>query len=230
VVQYRGKLMPLVAMRESFRMQTEGRQPILVFSDQDSTLGLMVDEIVDIVESELNIELRSTDQGILGSAVIAGQATEIIDVGYYLTRAFGDWFRNHEDVPFGQAGDRHRVLLVDDSPFFRNLMVPLLSVEGYAVETAETAEGALKRRDSGEVFSAIISDIEMPGMNGFDFAQEVRHDARWRGTPIIAHSSHASAADFARGHAAGFTDYVSKADRGALLNSLAQILSSGGNA
>jgi len=230
VVQYRGKLMPLVVMRDSFRMRTEGRQPILVFSDQDSTLGLMVDEIVDIVESELNIELRSTDQGILGSAVIAGQATEIIDVGFYLTRAFGDWFRSRTDVPFGQADDRHRVLLVDDSPFFRNLMVPLLSVEGYAVETAETAEGALKRRDEGEHFSAIISDIEMPGMNGFDFAQQVRHDARWAGTPIIAHSSHASAADFARGHAAGFTDYISKADRGALLTSLAQILSGGGNA
>ncbi len=230
VVQYRGKLMPLVAMRESFRMQTEGRQPILVFSDQDSTLGLMVDEIVDIVESELNIELRSTDQGVLGSAVIAGQATEIIDVGYYLTRAFGDWFKSRTDVPFGQADDRRRVLLVDDSPFFRNLMVPLLSVEGYAVETADTAESALKRRDGGEVFSAIISDIEMPGMSGFDFAQEVRHDARWAATPIIAHSSHASAADFARGHAAGFTDYVSKADRGALLSSLAQILSGGGNA
>jgi len=230
VVQYRGQLMPLVAMRDSFRMRAEGRQPILVFSDRDSTLGLMVDEIVDIVESDMNIELRSTDPGILGSAVISGQATEIIDVGYFLTRAFGDWFRNHDDGPFGQPNDRPRVLLVDDSPFFRNLMIPLLSVQGYQVETAETAEGALKRRDGGERFSAIVSDIEMPGMNGFDFAAAVRDDARWRDTPIIAHSTHASAADFARGHQAGFTDYVSKADRGALLQALAQVLATGGRA
>ncbi len=230
VVQYRGQLMPLVAMRDSFRMRAEGRQPILVFSDRDSTLGLMVDEIVDIVESDMNIELRSTDPGILGSAVISGQATEIIDVGYFLTRAFGDWFKNHDGTPFGQPNDKPRVLLVDDSPFFRNLMIPLLSVQGYQVETAETAEGALKRRDGGERFSAIVSDIEMPGMNGFDFAAAVRDDARWRDTPIIAHSTHASAADFARGHQAGFTDYVSKADRGALLQALAQVLATGGRA
>lgn len=222
--------MPLVVMRDSFRMRTEGRQPILVFSDQESTLGLMVDEIVDIVESELNIELRSTDQGILGSAVIAGQATEIIDVGFYLTRAFGDWFKNHDDSPFGQASEKRKVLLVDDSPFFRNMLVPLLSVAGYAVETADNAEIALKRRDEGEQFSVIISDIEMPGMNGFEFAEEVKRDYRWRETPIIALSSHTNKSDFDRGREVGFADYVAKFDREALLKSLAQTLSTEGNA
>ncbi|MGQ4828220.1 response regulator, partial [Enterococcus faecalis] len=85
---------------------------------------------------------------------------------YFLTRAFGDWFKNHDDSPFGQASEKHKVLLVDDSPFFRNMLVPLLSVAGYAVETADNAEIALKWRDEGEQFSVIISDIEMPGMNG----------------------------------------------------------------
>ncbi len=230
VVQYRGKLMPLVTMREGFQMRSEGRQPILVFSDHESTLGLMVDEIVDIVESELNIELKSSDQGILGSAVIAGQATEIIDVGYFLTRAFGDWFKNHDDSPFGQASEKHKVLLVDDSPFFRNMLVPLLSVAGYAVETADNAEVALKRRDEGEQFSVIISDIEMPGMNGFEFAEEVKRDYRWRETPIIALSSHTNKSDFDRGREVGFADYVAKFDREALLKSLAQTLSAGGTA
>ncbi len=230
VVQYRGKLMPLVTMREGFQMRTEGRQPILVFSDHESTLGLMVDEIVDIVESELNIELKSSDQGILGSAVIAGQATEIIDVGYFLTRAFGDWFKNHDDSPFGQASEKRKVLLVDDSPFFRNMLVPLLSVAGYAVETADNAEIALKRRDEGEQFSVIISDIEMPGMNGFEFAEEVKRDYRWRETPIIALSSHTNKSDFDRGREVGFADYVAKFDREALLKSLAQTLSTEGSA
>lgn len=230
VVQYRGRLMPLISMRDDFQRRTEGRQPILVFSDQDKTMGLMVDEIVDIVESALSIELRSSDAGILGSAVIANKATEIIDVGFFLAKAFGDWFKNHDDTAFGSESGRARILLVDDSPFFRNMLVPLLSVAGYEVDTADNADDALRRREGGERYSIIISDIEMPGMNGFELAEEIKRDERWRTTPIIALSSHTNKADFDRGREVGFADYVAKFDRDALIKSLSQTLSTAGSA
>jgi two-component system chemotaxis sensor kinase CheA len=57
VVQYRGKLMPLVPIDPSWKFRHEGRQPVLVFADTDRTMGLMVDEIVDIVEDRLQVEL-----------------------------------------------------------------------------------------------------------------------------------------------------------------------------
>jgi two-component system chemotaxis sensor kinase CheA len=229
VVQYRGKLMPLVAIDGSFNMKTEGQQPVLVFSDHEHTMGLVVDEIVDIVEEQLKIELAVNQPGLIGTAVVSGKATDIIDAGYYLVQAWGDWFGTDEaEARTSQEGKR--VLLVDDSPFFRNLLTPLLSVAGYDVTTVESADKALAMRDAGSSFDAIISDIEMPGMNGFEFAQAVRREGAWAGLPLVALSSHATEKDFERGREVGFTDYVAKFDRDALLQTLAQTLSSKGAA
>ena len=72
VVQYRGRLMPLVKIDDQAEMQSDGRQPILVFTDQDRSMGLVVDEIVDIVEDRLNVELAAARDGLLGTSVVAG--------------------------------------------------------------------------------------------------------------------------------------------------------------
>lgn len=230
VVQYRGKIMPLVTMNEQAKIVEKGRQPILVFSDNDRTMGLVVDEIVDIVDEHLNVEMASNVEGMIGSAVVRGQATDIIDVGYYLQKCFGDWFGGAETAAYGSSTSSQRVLLVDDSPFFRNMLVPLLSVAGYEVSTAENPVEALSMRDDGRQFDVIVSDIEMPEMDGFQFAEEVRKDERWADTPIVALSSHTTPQDFDRGRKVGFSDYVAKFDRDALMNTLSQTLRAGGGA
>jgi two-component system chemotaxis sensor kinase CheA len=223
VVQYRGRLMPLVTIDGSYDVRTSGRQPVLVFADEQRAMGLAVDEIVDIVEDRLDIELKSHRTGMLGTAVIAGLATEVVDVGHYLTRAFDDWFEKLVESDGRANGNRlTRVLLVDDSPFFRNMLRPLLSVAGYDVTTAENADSALKLREAGVDFDVIVSDIEMPGMDGFAFAEAVKADTRWQNTPLVALSSRTSPSDFDRGREVGFTDYVAKFDRDALLESLSQ--------
>jgi two-component system chemotaxis sensor kinase CheA len=71
----------------------------------------------------------------------------------------------------------------------------------------------------------IVSDIEMPGMNGFEFARTARAHAKWQDTPMVALSSHATPEDFDRGREAGFNDYVAKFDRDALLQVLTETLS-----
>jgi two-component system chemotaxis sensor kinase CheA len=223
MVQYRGQLMPLVAMQEGMAMPTEGRQPVLVFSDHLHSMGLLVDEIVDIVEDRLEVELSSASPGRLGSAIVAGKATDIIDTGYYLTQAFTDWFGD-KDAVFGEETSR-RLLLIDDSPFFRNLIAPLLSSAGYDVVTASSADQALKLCDRGEQYDVIISDIEMPGMSGFEFAETLKKNERWRDTPLVALSSHSSPKDIARGRQVGFDDYVAKFDRDALLQTLSEAFS-----
>lgn len=225
VVQYRGKLMPLVDFSEDHKMEDEGRQPILVFTDGERSMGLIVDEIVDIVEETLNIELASNVTGIIGSAIVAGKATGVIDTSHYLSLAFGDWFRVDSDGPFGSENRQPSVLLVDDSAFFRNLLMPVLATAGYEVSTATSGNEALKYRDEGADFDIIVSDIEMPGLSGFEFAEQVRADnSRWSQVPVIALSSHASPKDLARGHQVGFTDYVPKSDREALLETLNRTL------
>src|SRR5579862_6755961 len=99
MVQYREQLMPLVQM-DGVEVRSSGSQPILVFADDGRSMGLVVDEIIDIVEERLHIEVAgSSGQGILGSAVIKGQATEVIDVGHFLPMAFSDWFTRKEMRP-----------------------------------------------------------------------------------------------------------------------------------
>ncbi|MDX9690278.1 MAG: chemotaxis protein CheW [Alphaproteobacteria bacterium] len=224
VVQYRGKLMPLVTIDGATRLKDEGSQPILVFSDHERSMGLVVDEIVDIIEDHLDVNLSAQRPGYIGSAIVAGKATDMVDTGYYLSQAYQNWFNSHQDESFGEEKS-HRVLLVDDSPFFRNLLTPLLTVAGYTVTTAENPAQALKMREEGEEFDVIVSDIEMPGMSGFDFASTVRREGgKWSELPFIALSSYATPRDIERGRVAGFTDYVAKFNRDALLASLQQTL------
>jgi two-component system chemotaxis sensor kinase CheA len=216
MVQYRDQLMPLVQM-DGVSLRTEGAQPILVFSDDGRSMGLVVDEIIDIVEERLNIEVASTHEGILGSAVIKGEATEVIDVGHFLPMAFADWFSRNEMRPSASA---QSVLLVDDSAFFRNMLAPVLKAAGYRVRVADNAQEGLVVLRSGLRFDAILTDIEMPDMNGFEFAEAIKADQRLDAMPIIALSSMVSPAAIERGRQAGFHDYVAKFDRPGLIAAL----------
>ena len=226
VVQYRDKLMPLVAIDDKYVMNKEGCQPILVFADGEHSMGLIVCEIVDIVEDRIDIQLASDKPGLIGSAIIAGHATDVIDAGFYLTEAFRDWFdRGELSSKTKKKGMGRRILLVDDSAFFRYLIAPILEVSGYSVTSVESAEDALRLENDGNMYDAIVSDIDMPGMDGFEFAKSVRSSSRWSHLPMVALSSYASEQDFDRGRMVGFSDYVSKADRDALLQALDELLS-----
>jgi len=216
MVQYRDQLMPLVQM-EGVSIQTSGSQPILVFADERRAMGLVVDEIIDIVEERLNIEVAGQHEGILGSAVIKGQATEVIDVGHFLPMAFADWFTRKEMTP---SQTSQSVLLVDDSAFFRNMLAPVLKAAGYKVRVATNAQEGLSALRSGQAFNVVVTDIEMPEMNGFEFAEVIRADQNLNQMPIIAVSSVISPAAVERGRQAGFHDYVAKFDRPGLIAAL----------
>jgi two-component system chemotaxis sensor kinase CheA len=206
-----------VRVNDDVRVRSEGAQPLLVFSDNGRSMGLVVDEIVDIVEDTLDIEVGSDTPGLLGCAVIKGQATEIIDVGHFLPLAYADWFRRRDL----KTEDRARpLLLVDDSAFFRNMLTPVLKAAGYEVTAVGAPAEALALIKKGERFDVVISDIEMPEMNGFELAQAIRAVARGAAMPIIALASVASPAIIERGRQAGFREFVAKFDRQGLIAAL----------
>jgi two-component system chemotaxis sensor kinase CheA len=220
LVQYRDKLMPILPVDATTPIRREGGQPILVFADEGRYMGIAVDAIVDIVEDRLSIELASRSEGILGSAIVKGQVTEIVDVGHFLSRAFADCFH---DRPRSQVAARANLLLVDDSPFFRNLLPSVLHAAGYRVTTVASAEAALQTIAGGERFDVILSDLEMPGMGGLEFARAVRGDKRMGRVPLIALSSHAASSTLDSVRAAGFDDFVAKFDRPGLVAALKNV-------
>ena len=150
MVQYRGHLMPLVRIERDVRIKAEGAQPLLVFSDGGRSMALVVDEIVDIVEERLDIEVgeRASGRPRLGG-----------DQGP------GD--RDHRRRPFPAAGVRglvppqgaarprsapRRVLLVDDSPFFRNMLTPVLKAAGYRGHRGRLGDGSARDDRGGRAF------------------------------------------------------------------------------
>lgn len=219
MIQYRNELMPVVPFNDAVDM-SESEKPTLVFVDEKSSMGLIVDKIIDVVEHRMDIQLGGKEEGVMGSAIINKKATDIIDVAHYLRRAVGDWYKM-EDDPFQNESNNKRMLLVDDSPFFRNMLKPILNVAGYNVVMAENPIEALEICEEDQNFDVILSDIEMPMMNGFEFAKKIRSsDLSINNIPMIALTSHATEQDVQYGKDCGFNNHVAKFDRDTLLKVL----------
>jgi two-component system chemotaxis sensor kinase CheA len=179
-----------------------------------------------IIDDVLDIEIGSERNGILGSAIIKGRATEVIDVGYYLPIAFKDWFDRKD-----QEGKTHTrtVLFLDDSPFFRNMFTPVLQSAGYKVTTVSNGHEALNMLNTKK-FDAIISDLEMPEMDGYAFVTAIRANPKLAKLPVVCLSSHTAPDAIERGRRVGFDDFVAKFDREGLIASLSECMSDVGAA
>ena len=194
VVQYRGRLMPLASA--GGEIKRSGRQPVLVFSQGESVIGLAVDRILDIVEDVLDIQLSDASPGVLGTAVLKGASTEIIDLGWFLAKADPDWAAAAAQIEM-QRG-RKRVLLIESHPFFRNLLAPVVTAAGYDVTIAANAEEAKASLAAGRAFDVVLADADAP--QPYPVA----------GANVIAMSSRTD------------TEAIPKSDRHALLDAIAR--------
>jgi len=223
-VQHRQSLLPLVATSDNWTPPREGVVPAVIFSDGARTLGLVVSEIQDVAECVLNMQSSRNGKGVLGSAIVEGKVIEIIDVHHYLLQAFPDWFTRKKLENVEQR--KPTILLVDDSSFFRELLRPILESQDYVVVTAVDGDDALKAIESREPFDLILSDIEMPGKDGWQLAQELKGRGVLERTPLCALTSRDDASFRARAKELGFQDYLIKFDPDEVLGAIARNLSS----
>jgi two-component system chemotaxis sensor kinase CheA len=214
LIQYRGGLMRVVSFDKS-EVTRDGIEEVIVFVDDDKVMGMVVDEIVDIVKCRINTKLSSGKEGFLGSPVINDVTCELIDVSHYFSETFKDWHVRKEG-----ADHERSILLVDDSPFFRKFIPPLLSGAGFHVQTAPGGQEALDMMHEGFIPDMIITDMSMPGMSGGEFITLCKQDERLKGIPVVALSAH-SAQDIAASLEATMLDklagYVSKTNHSGLL-------------
>ena len=89
LVQYRGSLMPILPARAGMDIRAMSPRPVIVFNNGEQSIGIAVDEIRDIVEDHVQLQRASSRDGVLGVAVIAGRATEVVDLDWYFREASG---------------------------------------------------------------------------------------------------------------------------------------------
>lgn len=217
VVQYRGDLMRLKVL-PGMAMPTSGIFDVIVFTYDSKTVGLVVDEILDIERAPLAMKIAGHEEQFLGSIVINGKTTDIVDIGYLLK----DLVDELSVTGHASAAARDiKLLFVEDSMFFRKLTVPFLQNVGYQVTAAETPLEALSMVERGGQFDVIVTDIEMPEMDGFELARNLRQHRRLDDVPIIAFTSTVNETFRERAIASGIVEIILKTDREALTQVLA---------
>jgi two-component system chemotaxis sensor kinase CheA len=113
------------------------------------------------------------------------------------------------------------ILVVEDSNFFRNQVKGYMTEAGYKVLEAEDGIEAWNILEQhSDIISLIVTDIEMPNMNGFELTQKIKKDARFSHKPVIALTTLASDEDVARGKAVGVNEYHIKLDKERLMTSV----------
>jgi two-component system chemotaxis sensor kinase CheA len=184
-------------------------------------MGILVSRIVDT--ESLSIELQAhpeQNQSILGSAVVRNRLTLFLDM-HRLTR-------NLFDSEMAQAPEQvsakrpKRLLLIDDTAFFREIVKRYLAAEGHEVVTAIHGEDGLAKLGATQGFDLIVSDIEMPVMDGWEFAREARR--RGISTPILALTSLSGTQYETKAKDCGFDGFEVKLDHDRLVRKVAQLL------
>ncbi len=132
--RYQDRLIPVLRVAEASEISDNCL--ILVITLYDRTFGLWVDSVLDIVDSEAEIQLISSSPSLLGTVDLRGGAVEFIDVGYYYRIAFQE--TRHS------ARSKTELLIVDSEPGMHELLTPLLASAGHKVTAVETAEQANK--------------------------------------------------------------------------------------
>jgi len=179
-------------------------------------IGFLVDEIIgtqQIALEELR-ELPGTDD-VIGAAVINGRITPLVDLGRRL--------RSDRKAPVLLDASGARVLLVDDTQFFRDVVSRYLEEQGYQVTTAEHGGIALGLLEKAE-FDIVVSDLEMPVMDGWTLAAAIRQFERYQHLPLLALSTLSGTDAEAKSRAHGFNAHEVKLERNSLLQVMQNLL------
>ena len=228
VIQYRGDLMHIISIDQDMEVPDSGTHDTIVFADRNRVLGVYVNEIMDIIHQSMDVKAASTKEGILGSMIMAGQTTEVVDISHYLSLQFTDWL-GHDEANKVEQGfkeeDRRHVLLVDDSAFFRKFMRPVILSAGYRVTTCEDGKEALDLLNThSDDIDIVVTDIDMPIMNGLELVAAAKQIDDLKEVPFIALTSHEEK-DFDQDiHELGFEELVTKSDRNKVIGLLKAVL------
>jgi two-component system chemotaxis sensor kinase CheA len=224
IMKYRGGSLPLFSIDQVAQVKPLADKEdllVIVFIVGGREIGLLAIGPVDATAVTVEVDDTTLKQrGIMGSAIVRDHTTQFIDV-YSMVEALNpDWFDKQPGVEVA-GGTSPTLLIVEDSNFFRNQVKGFVEEAGYNVVDAEDGVVAWNiLNEGGEEITLVVTDIEMPNMNGFELTEKIRGDQRFQTMPIIALTTLAGEGDVARGKEVGIDDYQIKLDREKLMESI----------
>lgn len=222
-------LLPVLALSDVSQVSPIGPEQDLVvieFEYVGRSFGLLAAEPVDLHETVLVADQQTLRQpGIRGSARIEGKTTLLVDLADLVTEACGTEANSSAAAPAPTPAGAQRILIAEDSDFFRQQIQRLVESVGYETITASNGAEAwnLLEKHFGEV-NLVATDVEMPALDGLELTRRIRSDERFRHLPVIALSSLAGEEEIARGVSAGVTEYQIKLDPELLLAGIGRAL------
>jgi two-component system chemotaxis sensor kinase CheA len=225
VVQYRNRILPLIPLRGvlepgvSDQDQTADPAQVIVFNDGDRSVGVVVDQILDVAEDTVTVRQKTARQGLLGSAVVGKHVADFLDLNYVIKMAASDWFQSTAGPANGK-----RVLVAEASAFSRGLIRSGLDMVGYHVLEAANLDEAIRSLEQHPV-DVVVTALDLPPSGSSALLTAMRQRAEWHEIPILALANSAEQARAQAGQTAGFQDCQAKFDREAMLESVARLAS-----
>lgn len=211
---HQGKSIPWSPLRAVLRApedygRTAGPSTAFVVAAGDRTAAFAVDRVLGTAEVVMRPlpELASTVPSVVGASLEAGGAPRLVLDAASLVNEAQRLGTEKSEAP----AKRPSVLVIDDSLTTRMLEQSILESAGYEVGLATSGEEGLEKARAG-TYALFLVDVEMPGMDGFTFIEQVRADPLLRATPSILVTSRASADDRQRGRDVGAEGYIVKSD------------------
>ncbi len=252
VIRYRDVILPVISANAQLDYPTKTteseRVPVVVIERAGMLYGIEVDEILDTLSTSANTDTALTRHPcIFGNLNTKEELIVVVDPFEMISKALPETEQlsqlsntapTSNILKLPQPGTAHttrqaaapslskpKILLVEDTIFFQRAISNILDQGGYEVISANDGQEAieiLSREDL--VIDLIVSDIEMPRLNGFELAKNVRRHQRYSNLPMLAISSRADRKHMAEGAQAGFNIYLEKLRPVPLLSAIQDLL------
>ena len=224
VFRLRNEVLPLVRLADIFGVDSvfdnSEQAYVVVIGLAENKIGVIVDFLIgqeEVVIKSLGSYLKGTE-GIAGATIRGdGRVTLIVDIAAMMQMAkqvkvsVTKLAQENEKKKEKNSPSDYNVLIVDDSMTDRAIMKKSLKPLGISVSEATNGMEALDIVKNGDkAFDAILIDIEMPKMDGYTLAGEIRKYAKFKNLPLIAVTSRTSKTDRMRGVESGMTEYITK--------------------
>ncbi len=227
-LRYPDRSLRLVRLHDFLPVNAPGEEPaalyVIVPKLVRHTMGILATDFEDVIRARVDVDQETLrGPGILGSAVVDGRMVIFLDI-------YGLFELAEPELFGGDAGTTEllsgkKVLLAEDTPFFREVVRRYLAGFGAEVDVANDGEEAWSRLRERS-YDLLVTDIEMPGMNGYELTSRVRQDPELRNLPVIALTALGdNRAARKRGEEAGVDGWETKLDREALGRAIRDVLS-----